>query len=167
MTVKIEAAATGISFVVFDEADGEHLLDILMLGRRLSLQLIRQSGEHLGRIPLENDHSFRTEYKSFKSELLAGHKRDRVHNVPINNLPPDLPPQTAMIWLDGDEVWFSQGLREASIKGRPYQIPGGTITFPNNKNGRESLLKILRTQCDLWAPGNEAALIKSASKTQF
>lgn len=171
LAAKIEAAATGINFVVFDEADGEHLLDILMLGRRLSLQLIRQSGEHLGRIPLENDHTFRTEYELFKSELLAGRKREGVHqervrNVPINNLPHDLPGQNGMIWLDGDEIWFSQGLREASIEGRPYQIPGGTITFPNNKNGRESLLKILRTQRDLWAPGNEAALIKSARKTQ-
>jgi hypothetical protein len=70
LTAKIEAAATGISFVVFDESDGEHILDILMLGREMTLNLVAET-EPIACIPLRNDPTFRTEYEAFKASLLG------------------------------------------------------------------------------------------------
>lgn len=70
LTARVEAAATGVSFVVFDVSDAEHIVNMLLLGRPLSLNLITQEGESIGRIPLFNDMSFKAEYESFRSKLL-------------------------------------------------------------------------------------------------
>jgi hypothetical protein len=72
------------------------------------------------------------------------------------------PPQGGMIWLDGDEIWFSFPSREPTIEGRSYHIPGGAICFPKGKWGCAELLKVLRNHRNLWAPGNAAALIAYA-----
>jgi hypothetical protein len=72
LTAKLETVDARVSFVVFDESDGEHLLEVLMLGRPMTLQLVTQQGESIGRIPLHNDLTFQTEYKSFKAALLTG-----------------------------------------------------------------------------------------------
>jgi hypothetical protein len=69
-----------------------------------------------------------------------------------------LPPSVGAIWLDGDELWLTTPSKDFSFDGRAYHIPGGAICFPKHKIGREALLKVLRTERDLWAPGDEAAL---------
>jgi hypothetical protein len=71
LTAKLEAAASGITFVVFDISNGPQLLDILMLGRQLTLRLILSSGETIASLPFENDASFRTEYELLASRLSA------------------------------------------------------------------------------------------------
>lgn len=70
----------------------------------------------------------------------------------------ELPRHYGTIWLDGDETWVTHPTQEVSFDGRSYTIRGGVICFPKHKVGREALLKMLRTQRDLWAPGDEAAL---------
>jgi ferredoxin-fold anticodon binding domain-containing protein len=84
--------------------------------------------------------------------------------------PQQLPPSHGTIWLDGNEVWFSTPSKDFSFDGRPYHIPGGATCFPREKIGRQVLLKILRTQRDLWAPGDKEALkarlIEWAEKSQ-
>ena len=69
-----------------------------------------------------------------------------------------LPPSHSAIWLDGDELWLSTPSKDFSFDGRAYHIPGGAVCFPKHKAGRDALLKTLRTDRDLWAPGDEAAL---------
>jgi hypothetical protein len=69
-----------------------------------------------------------------------------------------LPPSHGNIWLDGDELWLSTPSKDFSFDGRAYHIPGGAICFPKHKIGREALLKTLRAERDLWAPGDEDAL---------
>jgi hypothetical protein len=69
-----------------------------------------------------------------------------------------LPPSHGAIWLDGDELWLSTPSKDFSFDGRAYHIPGGAVCFPKHKAGRDALLKALRTDRDLWAPGDEAAL---------
>jgi hypothetical protein len=69
-----------------------------------------------------------------------------------------LPPSHGAIWLDGDELWLTTPSKDFSFDGRAYHIPGGAVCFPKHKIGREALLKVLRTERDLWAPGDEAAL---------
>jgi hypothetical protein len=70
LTVKIEAAANGVNFLVFDHSDGEQILGVLQLGRQITVSLFNNSGEFI-RFTLENDHSFAVEYEAFKSELLS------------------------------------------------------------------------------------------------
>jgi hypothetical protein len=67
-----------------------------------------------------------------------------------------LPPSSGTIWLDGDEIWFSQPSKDFSINGHSYHIPGGATCFPREGIGREVLLGVLRKERDLWAPGDEA-----------
>ena len=67
LTAKVEAGATGINFIVFDIADGEHLLDILMLGRQITLRLIVPPADSIAAVPLENDGSFRVVFEQLKS----------------------------------------------------------------------------------------------------
>ncbi|MBR1329881.1 hypothetical protein JQ556_29245 [Bradyrhizobium ottawaense] len=69
-----------------------------------------------------------------------------------------LPPSHGSFWLGGDDLWFSFPSKDVSFDGRPYHIPGGAICFPRNKIGREALLKTLRSESDLWAAGDQAAL---------
>lgn len=80
------------------------------------------------------------------------------------------PPSHGTIWLDGDEIWFTQPTKDFSFDGRSYHIPGGATCFPREKIGRELLLNVLRKERDLWAPGDEATvkarLIEHAQKLQ-
>ena len=69
-----------------------------------------------------------------------------------------LPPSHGTLWLDGDELWFTTPSKDFSFDGRSYHISGGVVCFPKHKIGREALLKMLRNERDLWAPGDEAAL---------
>jgi hypothetical protein len=73
LTAKVEAAATSVNFVIFD--DGEHILSILLHGRPLILRLMTQEGETLCDVPLYddpfNDPSFRDEYKTLADKLLG------------------------------------------------------------------------------------------------
>jgi len=72
LTAKIEAAATGVNFIVFDQSDGDHLVQMLMRGRPLTLKLLLvPTAECIANIPLYNDFSFQAEYELFKSALLA------------------------------------------------------------------------------------------------
>lgn len=71
LTAKVEAAATGVNFVVFDEANGEHLVGILKLGRQVTLRLmVPPEMETIAAVPLANDFAFGIAYEAFKRELL-------------------------------------------------------------------------------------------------
>jgi CarD family transcriptional regulator len=72
--------------------------------------------------------------------------------------PHGLPPSHGNVWLDGDELWFTTPSKDFSFDGRSYHISGGAICFPKHNVGREALLKTLRSERDLWASGDEAAL---------
>lgn len=87
---KLETAAH-VSFLVFDISEGEHLLNVLMLGRQIILHIVhgvppfqlllmasRQEISAMSEIPasiaylaLENDATFRIKYESLKSALIA------------------------------------------------------------------------------------------------
>jgi hypothetical protein len=69
LVAKVEVAATGVNFVVFDESNGGHLVSILKLGRRVTVRLLDEA-ETIGLFPLENDFAFALEYEEFKSFLL-------------------------------------------------------------------------------------------------
>jgi len=68
LTARVEAATTGVNFIVFDIADGEKLLSVLMLGTQITLRLIG-SRDSIAFFPLENDGTFRDEFEALKSSL--------------------------------------------------------------------------------------------------
>ena len=89
LSARLEKSNEGkVSFLVFDISDGGYLLNILMLGRRITLHILRdmppfewlqaalQENAHLpecdasiAHVPLENDSSFRIEYEALESNL--------------------------------------------------------------------------------------------------
>ena len=79
-----------------------------------------------------------------------------------------LPPWHGAIWLDNDEIWFTQPTKDFSFDGRSYHIPAGATCFPRERIGREVLLNVLRVERDLWTGGDEATvkarLIEHAKK---
>jgi hypothetical protein len=95
LTAKVEAAATGVNFVVFDVSDGEHIVSMLMLGRPMILRLITQEGETFCDVPLYNDPTFRDEYKTLSERLLNKSKKtpqpssSQEPSIQIWSLPPD------------------------------------------------------------------------------
>ncbi len=84
-----------MSFLVFDISEGEHLLDVLMLGSQIILHIVhgippfelllmesRQEISAMSEIPesvayfaLENDATFRVKYELLKSALLSDDAR--------------------------------------------------------------------------------------------
>lgn len=73
LPVKVEAAATGISFVLFDASDSPYLVDLLLRGCELHLNLITEH-ESIAKLPLHNDETFSVEYGSLEAALSDGCK---------------------------------------------------------------------------------------------
>jgi hypothetical protein len=76
LIARVEAAETGISFVTFDLGDGEHLVNVLKLGREITIKLaefesnkLRYVLEHLA---LPNDATFSDRYDFFKASTILG-----------------------------------------------------------------------------------------------
>jgi hypothetical protein len=70
-----------------------------------------------------------------------------------------LPHWHGTIWLEGDEIWFTQPTKEFSYDGCSYRILGGAICFPREKIGRKMLLDMLRKERDVWTVGDEATVM--------
>jgi hypothetical protein len=72
------------------------------------------------------------------------------------------PPHGGSVWLDEESLWFTFPSMDVTIEGGVYHMPGGTISFPKGEFGQRELLRLLKSNRDLWAPGNAAALIRYA-----
>lgn len=76
LIARVEPAETGINFVTYDIGDGEHLVNVLKLGREITIKLaefesnrLRYVIEHLA---LPNDATFSDRYDFFKASTLLG-----------------------------------------------------------------------------------------------
>ena len=79
LLAKVEPAATGVTFIVFDIADGEKLLSVLMLGRQITLRLIDPDArDSIAIFLLENDITFRREYEALKRQVDPAKRTGRV-----------------------------------------------------------------------------------------
>lgn len=77
--------------------------------------------------------------------------------------PYEVPPSSGTVWLDDNgDIWYSVRSKSVEIKGRTYDLPGGTLRFQKSDTAREHLLRIFTKQRDIWTSGNEAGLIEYA-----
>ena len=77
LIARVEAAETGINFVTFDLGDGEHLVNVLKLGREITIKLAEfdpiGSDMYLQiSITLPNDATFSDRYDFFKASTILG-----------------------------------------------------------------------------------------------
>jgi hypothetical protein len=76
LIAKVEVGDTGVNFVTFDIRDGEHLVDVLKLGRELTIKLAESESNRLKyvmpHIALPNDATFSDRYDFFKACTLLG-----------------------------------------------------------------------------------------------
>ena len=76
LIAKVEAAETGINFVTFDVGDGEHLVNVLKLGREITIKLAEFESNRLryvfAHLALPNDTTFSDRYDFFKASTILG-----------------------------------------------------------------------------------------------
>ena len=74
LIARVEAADTGLNFVTFDTADGEHLVNVLRLGREITIKLAQFEANRLiyviPHLALPNDATFSDRYDFFKASTL-------------------------------------------------------------------------------------------------
>lgn len=69
-TVRVEPIATGANFILVDSADVDRCLQVLMLGRQITIRMISET-EQLASFPLENDICFAEAFFKLKRQLLG------------------------------------------------------------------------------------------------
>jgi hypothetical protein len=76
LVARVEPADTGVNFVVFDMGDGEHLVNVLKLGREITIKLaeykFNQLRYALPHLALPNDSTFPDRYDFFKASTILG-----------------------------------------------------------------------------------------------
>ena len=76
LIARVEAAETGINFVTFDLGDGEHLVNVLKLGREITIKLAESESNQLryvfAHLALPNDATFSDRYDFFKASTILG-----------------------------------------------------------------------------------------------
>jgi hypothetical protein len=76
LIARVEAADTGLNFVTFDIADGEHLVNVLKLGREVTIKLAEFESNRLRyvipHLALPNDATFSGRYDFFKASTQLG-----------------------------------------------------------------------------------------------
>src|SRR5580704_4797520 len=76
LVARVEAAEAGINFVTFDIADGEHLVNVLKLGREITIKLAEFESNKLryvfATLALPNDATFSDRYDFFKASTILG-----------------------------------------------------------------------------------------------
>ena len=76
LIARVESADTGINFVTFDIGDGEHLVNVLKLGREVTIKLAEFESNRLKYIiphlALSNDATFSDRYDFLKAATLLG-----------------------------------------------------------------------------------------------
>jgi hypothetical protein len=76
LIARVEAAETGINFVTFDLGDGEHLVNVLKLGREITIKLAEFESNRLryvfAHLALPNDATFSDRYDFFKASTILG-----------------------------------------------------------------------------------------------
>src|ERR1700722_8768898 len=76
LIARVEAAETGINFVTFDIGDGEHLVNVLKLGREITIKLAEFDSNKLryvlAHLALPNDATFSDRYDFFKASTILG-----------------------------------------------------------------------------------------------
>jgi hypothetical protein len=76
LIARVEAAETGINFVTFDIGDGEHLVNVLKLGREITIKLAEFESNRLryvfANLALPNDTTFSDRYDFFKASTILG-----------------------------------------------------------------------------------------------
>ena len=74
LIARVEAADTGVNFVTFDIEDGEHLVNVLRLGREITIKLAQFEANRLiyviPHLALPNDATFSDRYDFFKASTL-------------------------------------------------------------------------------------------------
>ena len=78
LIARVEAAETGINFVTFDIGDGEHLVNVLKLGREITIKLAEFESNRLryvfSNLALPNDKTFSDRYDFFKASTILGNQ---------------------------------------------------------------------------------------------
>ena len=76
LIARVEAAETDINFVTFDIGDGEHLVNVLKLGREITIKFAEFESNRLkyvlGHLALPNDATFSDRYDFFKASTILG-----------------------------------------------------------------------------------------------
>jgi hypothetical protein len=76
LIARVEAAETGVNFVTFDIGDGEHLVNVLKLGREITIKLAESESNRLkyvfAHLALPNDATFSDRYDFFKASTILG-----------------------------------------------------------------------------------------------
>jgi hypothetical protein len=76
LIARVEAAESGINFVTFDIGDGEHLVNVLKLGREITIKLAEFESNRLryvfAHLALPNDTTFSDRYDFFKATTILG-----------------------------------------------------------------------------------------------
>jgi hypothetical protein len=76
LIARVETAETGINFVTFDIGDGEHLVNVLKLGREITIKLAEFKSNRLryvfAHLALPNDATFSDRYDFFKASTILG-----------------------------------------------------------------------------------------------
>jgi hypothetical protein len=76
LIARVEAAESGINFVAFDIGDGEHLVNVLKLGREITIKLAESESNRLryvfSHLALPNDATFSDRYDFFKASTILG-----------------------------------------------------------------------------------------------
>jgi hypothetical protein len=74
LIARVETAETGINFVTFDIGDGEHLVNVLKLGREITIKLAEFESNKLryviAHLALPNDATFSDRYDFFKASTI-------------------------------------------------------------------------------------------------
>jgi hypothetical protein len=76
LVARVEPADTDVNFVVFDMGDGEHLVNVLKLGREITIKLAEYKSNQLryvlAHLALPNDSTFSDRYEFFKASTILG-----------------------------------------------------------------------------------------------
>ena len=76
LIARVEAVETGVNFVTFDIGDGEHLVNVLKLGREITIKLAESEANRLryvfAHLALPNDATFSDRYDFFKASTILG-----------------------------------------------------------------------------------------------
>jgi hypothetical protein len=76
LVARVEAAESGINFVTFELGDGEHLVNVLKLGRVITIKLAEFESNRLryvfAHLALPNDATFSDRYDFFKASTILG-----------------------------------------------------------------------------------------------
>jgi hypothetical protein len=76
MIARVDPVDAGVNFVTFDIEDGEHLVNVLKLGREITIKLAEFKSNRLRyvhpHLALQNDATFSDRYDFFKASMILG-----------------------------------------------------------------------------------------------